>query len=196
MKKCMLLIFVKKPEAGKVKTRLAATVGDEKALQIYRQLLKRTQEITLPLSCQKTVYYTPEIVEDDIFAQQHYGKALQSEGNLGQRMQHAFEAAFAPGYEKVCIIGSDCYQLNTNILKEAFEKLDQNEVVIGPSTDGGYYLLGMKKLHLSLFQNKDWSTSSVFPQTIGDLKNTGLSFGLLPALTDVDEEKDLATLKC
>ena len=195
MEKCMLLIFVKRPEAGKVKTRLAATIGKQKALKIYLKLLKRTQEISQPLSCTKTVYYTPGIVENDFFETQHYQKALQSEGDLGQRMQKGFEDAFSQGYQKVCIIGSDCYELNTNILKQAFDKLDENEVVIGPSTDGGYYLLGMKKMHLALFQNKNWSTASVLPDTLNDLENTNLSFALLPVLTDVDEEKDLVTLK-
>ncbi len=195
MEKCILLIFVKKPEAGKVKTRLAATIGNEKALQIYLQLLKRTRQVTQPLSCTKAVYYTPEIVEDDNFDTKHFQKALQNEGNLGQRMQQAFEGTFAKGYEKVCIIGSDCYELTTNILEQAFEKLDKNEVVIGPSTDGGYYLLGMKKLHPSLFENKNWSTPSVFSETITNLKNADLSFALLPELTDVDEEKDLVTVK-
>jgi uncharacterized protein len=195
MEKCLLLIFVKKPKAGQVKTRLAATVGNEKALQIYLQLLERTREITHPLPCRKTVYYTPEIVEKDIFDTKYYQKALQGEGNLGERMQNAFEASFSQGYEKVCIIGSDCYELDTNILKEAFAKLDEKDVVIGPATDGGYYLLGMKRMCEILFHNKNWSTASVFSDTLNDLKNASLSFSLLPELTDVDEEKDLITLQ-
>lgn len=194
MEKCALLIFVKQPIAGKVKTRLAATVGDEKALQIYRQLLERTRAITQPLTCQKTIFYTPEIVEEDTFNPQFYKKTLQSDGDLGERMQTAFVNSFSQGFSKVCIMGSDCFELNTAILEKAFELLDQHEVVIGPATDGGYYLLGMRKLHPLLFQNKNWSTSSVFPDTVADLKNNNLSFALLPKLTDVDEEKDLVTL--
>ena len=195
MKDCMLLIFVKKPETGKVKTRLAATVGDEKALQIYLQLLERTQEITQSLPCAKTIYYTPEIVEKDIFDIKHYQKALQSEGDLGQRMQNAFAAAFSQGYKKVCIIGSDCFELDTHILEEAFAQLDKEDVVIGPARDGGYYLLGMRKMHVPFFQNKKWSTSSVLSDTLNDLKKTHLSFSLLPELTDVDEEEDLIILQ-
>ena len=195
MKNCMLLIFVKNPAAGEVKTRLAATLGDKKALQIYLQLLERTREITQALTYTKTVYYTPEIVEKDIFEIKHFQKALQSEGDLGQRMQNAFEAAFSQGYEKVCIIGSDCYELDTNILEEAFAQLEKEDVVIGPAKDGGYYLLGMRKMHAPFFQNKKWSTSSVLSDTLNDLKKTNLSFSLLPELTDVDEEKDLITLE-
>ncbi len=193
--KCLLMIFVKKPEAGKVKTRLAATIGNEKALQVYMQLLERTREVTRPMLCHKTVYYTPEIVEKDFFDASHYQKASQSNGDLGQRMQKAFETAFADGYEKVCIIGSDCYELDTNILKEAFAQLDEKDVVIGPATDGGYYLLGMKKMHFQLFQNKQWSTASVFSYTLDDVKKDDLSFFLLPELTDVDEEENLITLE-
>lgn len=195
MKKNLLLIFVKKPEVGKVKTRLAATVGDEKALQIYLQLLERTREVTQPLSCNKTVYYTPQIVENDIFDQKYYQKALQSEGDLGKRMEEAFATAFSQGYHKVCIIGSDCYELDTHILEEAFAILDKEDVVIGPAKDGGYYLLGMKKMHAQLLHSKRWSTSSVLADTLENLKENYLSFTLLPELTDVDEEQDLVSLK-
>jgi len=192
--KCLLMIFVKKPEAGNVKTRLAATIGDEKALDIYLQLLERTQEVTRPLPCHKTVYYTPEIVDFDLFDNQNYRKALQQEGDLGKRMQVAFENAFAQGYEKVCIIGSDCYELDTDILKEAFAQLNEKDLVIGPATDGGYYLLGMNKMNTFLFRNKDWSTPSVLSDTLDDIKEANLSFTLLPVLTDIDEEKDLITM--
>jgi len=192
--KCLLMIFVKKPEAGKVKTRLAATIGNEKALQVYLQLLERTREVTQPLLCHKKVYYTPEIVNDDLFENQYYQKALQQEGDLGKRMQAAFENAFAQGYEKVCIIGSDCYELDTDILKEAFARLNEKDLVIGPATDGGYYLLGMNKMNTFLFRNKDWSTPSVLSDTLDDIKEANLSLTLLPVLTDIDEEKDLITM--
>ena len=110
-------------------------------------------------------------------------------------MKNAFEASFAQGYKKVCIIGSDCYELDTHILEEAFAQLDRKEVVIGPAKDGGYYLLGMRKMHMHLFENKKWSTSSVLSDTLNDLKEANLSFYLLPELTDIDEEKDLITLE-
>ncbi len=195
MNKEALIIFVKKPEIGKVKTRLANTIGDEKALEVYHQLLQRTHTITQVLKQDKVVYYTPDIVHHDLWNESGYLKALQSDGDLGKRMLQGFEERFEAGHQKVCIIGSDCYQLTSEIIEKAFAALIQHDVVIGPSTDGGYYLLGMKKLHVALFQNKSWSTSSVTEETVEVIKKEGLSCFLLPELTDVDEEKDLETMR-
>ncbi|WPP48533.1 TIGR04282 family arsenosugar biosynthesis glycosyltransferase [Catalinimonas niigatensis] len=195
MTEASLIIFVKKPELGKVKTRLAKSIGNEKALEIYLKLLQRTYSITQALRQDKVVYYTPEIVHHDLWEDEFYLKALQAEGDLGTRMLKSFEERFEAGYQKACIIGSDCYQLSTEILEQAFAELEQNDVVIGPSADGGYYLLGMKKLYPALFQDKPWSTSRVLEQTVEDIKKERLSCYLLPELTDVDEEQDLETMR-
>lgn len=195
MTEASLIIFVKKPELGKVKTRLARSIGNEKALEVYLKLLRRTYTITHTLRQDKIVYYTPEIVHHDFWDEEVYLKALQAEGDLGTRMLKSFEENFETGYKKVCIIGSDCYQLSSEIIEQAFAELEQNDMVIGPSTDGGYYLLGMKKLHPILFQDKLWSTPKVLEQTIEDIKQKELSCYLLPELTDVDEEKDLETMR-
>ncbi|WKN32770.1 TIGR04282 family arsenosugar biosynthesis glycosyltransferase [Porifericola rhodea] len=190
-----LIIFVKKPEIGKVKTRLAATVGDEKALEVYQQLLERTFAITHVLPQEKVVYYTPEIVHHDLWNEAYFLKALQVEGTLGERMKQAFAERFEAGYQKVCIIGSDCYQLSTEIVEQAFAALETQDVVIGPSTDGGYYLLGMNKLHAALFQDKAWSTDKVLEQTIDTARQHKLSCFILPELSDVDREEDLHTMR-
>lgn len=195
MTEASLIIFVKKPELGKVKTRLAKSIGDEKALEVYQKLLQRTYAITQVLRQDKIVYYTPEIEHHDLWDEEVYLKALQAEGDLGRRMLKSFEEGFEAGYQKVCIIGSDCYQLSSEIIEQAFHELEHHDVVIGPSTDGGYYLLGMKKLHPTLFHHKDWSTSKVLEQTIEDVKQKRLICFLLPELTDVDEEKDLDTMR-
>ena len=191
----LLLIFVKNPELGKVKTRLAATVGDKRALRIYLQLLERTRTVTQPLDVDKTVYYSPEVQHDDLWDETQYGKARQREGDLGERMSRAFEEGFAQGYKRICIIGSDCYQLTTDILREAFETLATHDLVIGPSTDGGYYLLGMRQWHPELFRNKHWSTASVGKDTIAEAERKRLRWRELPTLSDVDEESDLKTMK-
>ncbi len=190
----LLLIFVKNPQLGKVKTRLAATVGDREALRIYLKLLERTRVVTLPLSSDKMVCYTPEVLSDDRWDHEHYQKVRQLEGDLGERMQYAFEHGFAQGYQRVCIIGSDCYELTTAILKQAFEQLDTYDLVIGPSTDGGYYLLGMNRLYPTLFENKTWSTDTVAAATLQDARSLQLRWFELPTLTDVDEEGDLGTM--
>ncbi|PSR52596.1 glycosyltransferase [Adhaeribacter arboris] len=194
MNKKLLLIFVKNSVQGKVKSRLAASIGEEKALQVYQLLLKRTYEITLTLPVTKAVYYSDYIQEDN-WSPPFYENYVQSGQDLGERMRHAFERAFTAGYEQVCIIGSDCYELTEEIIEQAFEKLERNDVVIGPAQDGGYYLLGMKTLHESFFTGKKWSTDSVLPDTLNNIKAAGQTVALLPELTDVDEEKDLVTIR-
>jgi len=195
MNKELLIIFIKNPVLGKVKTRLAATIGSEKALAVYQQLLTRTEAITKNLPCEKVVYYSDFIAEDDSWSSLVYQKQLQSGSDLGDRMFNAFKDGFAAGFNSICIIGSDCFELTSDIILRAFEKLQQNEVLIGPATDGGYYLLGLTELLPFLFQDKSWSTENVLEQTLQDIKEKGLSVALLPALTDVDEEKDLVTMR-
>ncbi len=190
----LLIIFVKNPELGKVKTRLAATIGNERALDIYKQLLKKTHAITYSLNCDKIIYYTPEIVTDDLWNDGNYQKGKQSEGDLGDRMLAAFSSAFKNNYQQVCIIGSDCYELKTEHISNAFNLLNYHDVVVGPSSDGGYYLLGMKKLHHSLFRNTPWSTDQVLPTTLTTIRERQLSFSLLNTLRDIDREEDLVTM--
>ncbi|SIT85418.1 TIGR04282 family arsenosugar biosynthesis glycosyltransferase [Pontibacter indicus] len=190
--KNLLMLFVRNPELGKVKTRLAASVGPETALDIYLHLLRHTRDITQHLPLDKVVYYSEKVEEDDIWPATLYLKKLQHpDGDLGEKMKAAFEAAFAEGYTSVVIIGSDCPQLTPDIINQAFEALKTNEVVIGPALDGGYYLLGMRKLYHDLFQNKRWSTEHVFPDTIADIERLHLRHTLLPYLSDVDELEDL-----
>ena len=116
-------------------------------------------------------------------------KKLQKGADLGERMQHAFETAFDQGYEKVIIIGSDLFELKPTHITTAFEVLESHEVAIGPSLDGGYYLLGMKQLEPALFKNKKWGTDSVLKNTLKDLQQQKVK--LLEALNDIDTFEDL-----
>jgi rSAM/selenodomain-associated transferase 1 len=192
--KTALIIFVRKPELGKVKTRLAATLGDDKALEIYKELLQHTSDIALKTSADKFVFYFNKIEKEDIWDENNFIKKLQSDADLGIKMQDAFSQIFEQGYEKVVIIGSDCFELTNEIISNAFEQLDTNDVVIGPANDGGYYLLGMKKLYPQLFENKQWSTAAVYQQTIADFEKAHIKYHALVTLTDVDTEEDwLAT---
>lgn len=195
MTQSLLLIFVKNPELGKVKTRLAATIGGQQALDIYIQLLEKTRALTLPLKCDKMVYYASEIQRNDLWDEARYQKARQGEGDLGERMRQAFDEGFAQGYQRICIIGSDCYELTTNILRRAFASLENYDLVIGPSTDGGYYLLGMREPHPELFRDKHWSTPSVSKETLEEAERARLRWYTLPTLTDIDEEQDLKTMQ-
>lgn len=191
----LLIIFVRNPVPGKVKTRLAATIGPDKALAVYRQLLQHTREITRPLAMDKAVFFSDNLLGSDDWEEEHYQKQVQQGGDLGERMARAFQVAFDQGYRHVGIIGSDCYELTTDILRQAFRLLGaEKDLVLGPSTDGGYYFLGMSRFWPSLFRNKAWSSPTVLSETLADAARLQLNCALLPELTDVDEEKDLATM--
>ncbi len=185
-----LIIFVRNPELGKVKTRLAATMGDEKALQIYSLLLQHTCAITRNHNADKYVFYTSTPVANDLWEQAGFFRLLQLEGGLGEKMKHAFETVFARRYEQVLIIGSDCINLTTEIIDRAFESLTTHDAVIGPANDGGYYLLGTKAVYPELFKNKEWSSAEVCRATLTDFEKLGLSFNVLPELIDIDTEED------
>ena len=189
MNKNLVLIFTRNPELGKVKTRLAKTIGNEKALEIYKLLLQKTKEVTQNLDCDKAVYYSVKIRDNDIWDETIYQKHQQNGENLGIRMQNAFENAFNNGYEKVLIVGSDLFDLTPQHINTAFEKLNTNDLVMGPAEDGGYYLLGMKENHPAIFKNKEWGTASVRKDTLTDLKNNSIHF--LEELNDIDLYEDL-----
>ncbi|PCH64872.1 MAG: glycosyltransferase [Bacteroidetes bacterium] len=191
----LLMIFVKNPELGKVKTRLASTIGDGKALEIYKTLLAHTCTIANFIVFDKAVFYLENIAHNDLWHNEKFQKYLQNGEDLGERMLNAFTFAFAVGYKRVVIIGSDCIQLTPKIINEAFEMINTNDVVIGPAKDGGYYLLGMNKLYLELFHNKIWSSENVLLDTLIDLKKMNVSYKLLETLSDVDREEDLGELK-
>lgn len=186
-----LIIFVRNPIYGKVKTRLAKDIGDKKALQVYHLLLNHTLDITQPLKCSKFVYYSDEVNDQDIWDNKGYIKRLQNGKDLGKRMYYAIKELFDSGFTKVLIIGSDCLQLKTEILEEAIFMLDQNSAVLGPAIDGGYYLLGLTSLIPDLFVNKEWSTDKVAQQTLDDFVRLGISYDLLEELNDIDDASDL-----
>lgn len=191
-----LIIFVKNEEAGKVKTRLAKTVGNEKALEIYRKLLGYTFELVKPLEVEKEVCYSSFIGEDDLWNEESYSKQLQQGDDLGERMAEAFRRSFEEkGMGKVVIIGSDCAELTIDILQEAFSRLEDHDVVIGPANDGGYYLLGMRKFIPELFTGISWSTEAVLEQTFEKADKVNAGYYELQELHDVDIEADWELVK-
>lgn len=184
-----MIIFVRNPILGKVKTRIAVTAGNEKALAVYKLLLLHTKEVADKLPCTKFVFYADYINSGDLW--NGYEKHLQMPGDLGSRMQQAFATVFAAGYRQACIIGSDCYELTTETIEQAFVSLDDNDAVIGPARDGGYYLLGLKKMMGEIFENKPWGSGSVYRDTTADFKKAGISYATLPVLNDVDRAEDV-----
>jgi rSAM/selenodomain-associated transferase 1 len=189
MTKNLTIVFVRNPELGKVKTRLSKTIGDKYALNIYILLLKHTESVLQKVSSDKVVYYSEEIQNNDLWSNRCFQKKLQKGNDLGERMQHAFEMAFKEGYEKVVIVGSDLFDLKAAHIENAFKALENHDLVIGPSLDGGYYLLGMKVLHPAVFKNKQWGTDSVLETTLKNLEQENVK--LLEALNDIDTFDDL-----
>ena len=191
MEREQLIIFYRNPVIGKVKTRLASDVGEERALAIYLLLANHTMHITRDLRASKTVYYSSHIDREDNWDNYLYTKDLQAGNDLGERMQNAFAKGFNKGYRSICIIGTDCIGLNTPIIESAFAQLARYDAVVGPAKDGGYYLLGMKKLYSRLFTGKQWGNDTVLADTLSDLESMKLHFTTLPVLTDVDTVDDL-----
>lgn len=187
--KNLIITFTRNPELGKVKTRLAKSIGNPSALAIYKKLLEHTESVLKPLTCDKAVYYSVKIRDNDIWDNTIYQKHQQNGNDLGERMANAFKHGFDSNYQKIVIIGSDLYDLKTAQINQAFEALENNDVVLGPAEDGGYYLLGMKQLHAKLFQNKNWGTSSVLKETLDNLEQE--SVFLLDTLNDIDVYSDI-----
>ena len=154
MEKEALIIFIKKPVEGKVKTRLAKSIGNPLAVKVYKELLQHTENITSPL--EQDLFIFSDQLFDDYFTDNPW--LLQEGENLGAKMFNAFEEVFSKGYDKICIIGSDCYELDTSDLQTAFKTLSSRSSVIGPSYDGGYYLLGLTHNDPNIFNGIDWST--------------------------------------
>jgi len=184
-----LIVFTRNPELGQCKTRLAKTIGDEAALKIYKFLLEHTARISEKSKADKFVFYSESIKKNDIWNSDVFRKKLQQGTNLGERMENAFTELFQLGYEKIIIIGSDLLDLKTKDINNAFEQLQDHDIVIGPAKDGGYYLLGMKTIHSKIFKNKPWGTSSVLKETMLDIQNS--TFALLEELNDIDTFEDL-----
>lgn len=189
----LLLIFTRNPELGKCKTRLAATLGDEKALEIYTFLLAHTAKITENVTAVKRVYYSESIGQGDIWDGTIYDKELQRGNDLGARMSEAFQAGFSSGFKKIIIIGSDMYDLDTADLEHAFSVLDDSDYVMGPAQDGGYYLMGMKSYNPALFEHKDWGKETVLQDSLNDLKNERIT--LLETRNDVDVYEDIVHIE-
>lgn len=184
-----LIIFIRNPELGTCKTRLAKTIGAIAALEVYKQLLNHTASVTKNVQADKFVFYSENIKENDIWNPATFKKKLQNGTDLGERMKNAFTEVFNLGYEKAVIIGSDLLDLETDNIDDAFNKLNDSEYIIGPAKDGGYYLLGTKTVNQNIFKNKKWGSASVLKDTLNDLQQS--SIHLLEELNDIDTFEDL-----
>lgn len=186
-----LLLFIKNPIPGKTKTRLAADVGNEMALKMYHRLTDWTREQAAGLQgINRHLWYSNFIPETDNWPTDEFEKFVQQGEGLGERMEAAFAHAFAMGQDRVVVIGSDCPGITTEYLRQAFEALESSDLVVGPALDGGYTLLGMRKLHPTLFREMNWSTSEVLPDTLARAAAAHLKVTKLSPLSDVDYLED------
>ncbi len=191
--KCVLY-FVKYPEPGKVKTRLAKSIGNEAAANAYRGLaesgFRTLQELTAS-EFKITVMFDPPEKESEIkeWLSGASDYVAQKGNDLGERLTQAFQESFGEEACAVIALGSDTLGLKKEVIEKAFDNLQFYDVVIGPAKDGGYYLIGCKEFHESLFENIPWSTPEVLKATLGWTREEELSHCLLPELEDLDELK-------
>ncbi len=185
-RKNALIVFAKQPVKGKVKTRIADEVGAVRALEIYRNLLLRLQRV---------LEESKDFADLYIYADRHpvfdrgttsHRHRIQLGNNLGEKMNRAMGEILDSGYEKVVLIGSDCPYLQPETLKDAFASLEETDIVLGPSVDGGYYLIGMKQHCPTLFEDIQWSSPEVFQCTLRKGSEAALSIGILRSMEDID----------
>ena len=194
-----LIIFTRYPEPGKTKTRLIPALGDVGAANLHKQMTEHT--IFQVKELQKITRVSVEVrfTGGNLEKMQNWlghdlGYQFQSEGDLGARMAESFINAFNQKAQQVIIIGTDCPDLNSQILTTAFEKLEVFNLVLGPALDGGYYLIGLQQPIAELFMNISWGTAQVFAKTVEIAQKLNLSIGYLQPLADIDRPEDLTAL--
>jgi rSAM/selenodomain-associated transferase 1 len=193
--KQIILVFLRAPEKGKVKTRLARDIGDTKALALYKTFVKLILLAVKNSGIEHRICFFPEdrlsLLSDWLGMDHIYYP--QSGDDLGQRMENTLVHAFDQGAEKAVLVGSDIPDIRPHHFLEAFDLLEQKNMVIGPSLDGGYWLIGFQKNGFcpDLFRHMIWGTDTVFADTIEKCRSAGLSSGILPSLRDIDTLADL-----
>lgn len=188
MNKELTIVFVKNIKLGKVKTRLAKTIGNQGAFEVYKALVEITERATNHVKSDKRIYFSDAVVNTKW--QNHY-KTVQEGENLGERMKNAFNKGFEDGYERIVLIGSDLPDINSEHIENGLKSLKNNSIVFGPAIDGGYYLIGMTKMYDAVFNNKPWSESHLLDVTLKELNQENISYTLLEALNDIDTFEDL-----
>jgi rSAM/selenodomain-associated transferase 1 len=190
-----LLFFIKNPEKGKVKTRLASAIGDEMAVKLYRRfLLEMLSTLNRGTFLFYLCFYPGDSLNDlKDWLGDHYLYAPQMGENLGERMKNGFMEAFSMNFKRVVLIGSDIPDLPLEFIEEAFNSLGEKDAVIGPSFDGGYYLIGFRDKTFSpkVFEGIPWSTEKVFEETMKVLEKERLTVHTLKLLRDIDTIEDL-----
>lgn len=194
-----VLFFVRAPEIGKVKTRLAETLGEDAAMDLYMSFVADQLDMFRSLLVDVIVCYYPQSAEYQVKSWLRNERFFMAQGgkDLGQRMAGVFETAFKRGYQRAVVVGSDIPDLSGSVISEAFNSLSKCGVCIGPAQDGGYYLIGFRKdtFFRNIFNDVDWGTDEVLNKTLGRLREKTLAYHLLDRWRDIDEFDDLVWLK-
>jgi rSAM/selenodomain-associated transferase 1 len=186
-----LIIIAKYPETGFVKTRLNGLMQDKKILELYKYLLEQTIYKLLAIPGVDTyIAYTPDHAED-YFSQFGTGLVRLSECDLGLNMSYSFEVIFRKGYRKAVLVGADIPDLSESIVLHAFDLLSYNDLVYGPAEDGGYYLVGMRKLIKVVFENVPWSSDTTLSKSLEQAGKSGYTVGFTNTLRDIDTIEDV-----
>jgi rSAM/selenodomain-associated transferase 1 len=187
--KQLLIVFIKDSKKHPVKTRLAESIGKKKSIWVYNTLLNKTAQVINNLLLDIATFNYISIPKTHPLKSCSKWDKLQSGINLGEKMSNAFNWGFEKGYNHIVLIGSDLWDLNEELIKRAFTELKKKQIVIGPSEDGGYYLIGIKKKIPFIFKDIDWGTNLVFKQSKNKLNKNKLF--LLETLNDIDTYDDL-----
>ncbi len=189
-----LIMFVKAPVPGKVKTRLTPAYSHEESAKLYRGWVREIYTSVRALNVDLKIAYeaqsefpTPEWIASQASIDFFY----QSGKTLGERLKHAFSQAFKAGARRVVAIGSDSPGLPVEFVAEAFSALQSNDVALGPTPDGGYYLAGLSRLLPDLFENISWSSAQVYGETVKVIREARYSLHVLPEYFDIDYPEDL-----
>ncbi len=193
-KDILLIVFAKNPVLGKVKSRLAKSIGFYNSFLVYKELLYKTHEVIKDIDIPKLVCYSDFVDHNDLWENDIYQKIQQKGDDIGIRMRNAFKEAFNQAYKRIVLIGSDIINLKPGIIYEAFNTLNESDVVFGPAKDGGYYLLGMNTLHEGLFHNISWGSNKVFIQSLNNCLSLDLKTKLVKELSDLDRVEDFQHL--
>jgi rSAM/selenodomain-associated transferase 1 len=193
-----ILFFVKAPEPGRVKTRLARLMGDEQAARLYRMFVLDMLDELDKVEARLVVCHDPGN-DPDLFRQWLGSRReyMAQEGfDLGERMENAMVAAYDRGCSRVLVVGSDLPDLTARVIEQAFQVQETHDAVLGPATDGGYYLIGMERgsFQPRVFRGVSWSMPDVFSTTLRLFQEVGSRVALLPRWRDVDCPSDLESL--
>jgi glycosyltransferase A (GT-A) superfamily protein (DUF2064 family) len=185
-----LIIFVENEENRKAQDALVNDIGEEKSRQVHRYLLQQTRDTCLGCNCSHFVFYSSFVHIGDVFDDALFTKLVQHGDNVSEKMMNAFRKVFEFGCKKACLVGTNCYELETGVLEEAFKKLKTDDVVIGETPDHDMYLLGLKRLHPGSFTNSHTDLLKA-NDMLGTFEKLGLRFSKLPQLNIVTTTEDL-----